>query len=143
MCVSAVQVLFLWYQILCDIMVKCTNDCCHLEVADTVNSMQYILYSTITKYTHFLIKQFQFVSHLKPMQIQPKVSSVMVLWQNAYYVCKKVQSCGIIEAIVSKTKGGCELQRQISLCKCIVVILHPGQGSWTQWKTLAGVKHII
>lgn len=52
MCFSAVQVFFC--NVLSNLMVKCLNDCCHLEVAHTVESLQsfFFLFSNNNKNAH-------------------------------------------------------------------------------------------
>lgn len=70
---------------LSDLMVKCVKDCCHLEVARSVKSLQpFIVFTKCTIRNRATV----ICNSLKINAETAKVSSVMVLWHNAYYAKK-------------------------------------------------------
>lgn len=110
LCCAGLSFLFLLIFI-SDLVVRCINDCCHLEVAHTVESLQFFSFQQITKCTQFWnraapIRKSSRINADKTA----KVSSVTVLGHDAYYAKKSAFLWDYTGYCVSKQGGGRELQ---------------------------------
>lgn len=151
LCCAGLSFLFLLIFI-SDLVVRCINDCCHLEVAHTVESLQFFSFQQITKCTQFWnraapIRKSSRINADKTA----KVSSVTVLGHDAYYAKKSAFLWDYTGYCVSKQGGAVncraahvsEQQRLpiVAQCDiwwarkahtwshpatCILSVLHPG-----------------
>lgn len=86
-------------------LLKCINDCCHLEVAHTVKSLQPFLVFNNNKMHTVWNRATVICNSLRINAETAQVSSVMVLRHNAYFAKQKCIPVGLYRLLCLKAEG--------------------------------------